>query len=143
MFCTHHLHGGSPEIIPKEVHYRSPGSQVFVFYNGWHVVKHKTASQSLIVADRHRHHKNRGVHSVVLHSQAYPSFTAASQNSQWNLSVHDKKASHHRTNFYRKKEIIQKCIILTLQKNNFNNNRDFDWDSLTWFQILSFTCNAM
>ena len=75
MFCTHHLHGGSPEIIPKEVHYRSPGSQVFVFYNGWHVVKHKTASQSLIVADRHRHHKNRGVHSVALHSQAYHSFT--------------------------------------------------------------------
>lgn len=45
--------------------------------------------------------------------------------------VHDKKASHHRTNFYRKKEIKQKCIILTI---NFKTLTIIDiliWDSLT------------
>lgn len=138
MFCTHHLHGRSPEVIPEEVRYRSPGSQVFVFYNGWHVVKHKTTSQSLIVANRHRHHKNRGVHSVVFHFQAYHSSTAASQISQWNLSYMIKRPHNVGLISTEKKEIKQKCIILIINFKTLTIIEILIWDSLTWFQYRKY-----
>lgn len=52
--------------------------------------------------------------------------------------VHDKKASHHRTNFYRKKRNNTKMYHSDFTKKTLTITENLIWDSLTWFQYRKY-----